>query len=404
MSNNNYGYFEKYLKFIDFNNLYPEIHTVDGFSADPIVNISGKAFLSFSTNNYLSLAKDDRIIRAVTDALPKYGVGSGSTRLLSGTLDIQVEFEKKLAKFFGYDNSITFSSGFLANVGVIRMLVDAFPYFNLPFLSDNGVILSDELNHASIVDAVRLSKSERLIYKHNDLNHLESLLKEHKAARKLVVSDGIFSMDGTEAKLYELVQLCNKYNSLLFIDDSHGVGVLGKKGRGVIEQLDISDYPSVLMGSFTKAFGSLGGFVCVNEILDKYLRITARSYIFSDPIPPSLVAGLIEAINIIENEEERRTRALSNANYLRNGLREMNLEVLGDNSTIVPLIIGNEKKAMKFARQLFENNILAPCIRKPAVKEGSERIRFSVTTNHNREQLDKLLSICRTIAKDCGLN
>ena len=404
MKKNNYGYFEKYLKFIDLNNLYPEIHTVDGFSADPIVNISGKEYLSFSTNNYLSLAKDNRILKAVSDALPKYGVGSGSTRLLSGTLDIQIEFEKRLAKFFGYDNAITFSSGFLANVGVIRMLVDAFPYFKLPFLSDNGVILSDELNHASIVDAVRLSKSDRFIYRHNDLDHLESLLKEYKNSRKLVITDGIFSMDGTEAKIFDLVNLCNKYNALLFVDDSHGVGVLGKKGRGVIEQLNTSDYPSVLMGSFTKAFGSLGGFVCINETLDKYLRITARSYIFSDPIPPILVAGLMEALNIIENEEDRRNRALSNANYLRNGFKQMNLKVLGDNSTIVPLIIGNEKKAMKFARKLFDNDILAPCIRKPAVKEGSERIRFCVTTNHNREQLDKLLSISRIIAKDCGLN
>lgn len=392
-------YFSKYLDFVRKNNLYPQIHSIEGASSSPKALIDGEDFLTFSSNNYLSLAKNKEIVGIVSENVEKYGVGSGSTRLLSGTLDLQVEFEKKLAKFLGFDDSITFSSGYLANVGVIRMLVDPFPYFSL-FPERKGIIISDELNHASIIDGVRLSKSEKVVYKHSDMADLEKILKKYKNRRKLILTDGIFSMDGDMADLKNIVKLAHEYDALTMVDDSHGVGVLGPNGEGTAHHLGVAEDVDIIMGSFTKGFGSIGGFISANQDICDYLRITARSYIFSDPIIPAVVAGLIKSLDIIENEKDRRKGVLDNADYLRKSLRKVGFTVLGEESTIVPILIGSEDKAIEFYELLSKNRILAPCIRRPAVKKGKERIRFSVMTNHTKEQLDKLISVCGDIGKE----
>lgn len=394
-----YDYFNKYLNILDKKDLYPAIYKVDGPSSSPKVKIEGKIYTSFCSNNYLGIAQNKVAEDASLEAVKKYGLGSGSTRLLSGTLDIQVDFERELANFFGFDETITFSSGYLANVGVIRMLVDPFPYFQM-FFEKSGLIISDELNHASIIDGVRLAKSEREIYKHSDMSDLEKILKKNKGKRKLIITDGIFSMDGDFAKLKEITQLAEQYDSLLMVDDSHGVGVLGKHGEGVANELGVSDKVDILMGSFTKAFGNIGGFVAINNILSRYLRITARSYIFSDPIPPALVAGLIQQLRIIKSGDNLRKNLLDCSESLRSGLKKMGFTVYGEKSSIVPLIIGNEKKAMEFSKKLFENGVLAPCVRRPAVAEGKERIRFSVMASHSQKDIDSLLTICESIGKN----
>jgi len=398
MAKNTNQYFEKYLKFLNKGGLYPSVYTIEGSSCSPEIIINGKKFLTFSSNNYLGLGEDKEIEQVVIDNIKKYGVGSGSTRLLSGTLDIQIRFEKKLAKFLECDSSITFSSGFLANVGVIRMLVDPFPYFTL-FKEKSGIIISDQLNHASIIDGVRLAKAERAVYKHNDMDDLEKILKKNKSRRKLILTDAVFSMDGDLAKLKEIAELSKAYNALVMIDDSHGTGVLGSGGRGTAHHLGVSEDMDVIMGSFTKGFGSIGGFIASNRSIIDYLRVTARSYIFSDPIIPSVVAGLIRATEIIENGDDLRKSSLGNAHHLRAGLKNLGFIVLGEETPIVPLLIGSEKKAIKFSDELYNNNILAPCIRRPAVEPGKERIRFSVMATHKKEQIDKLLNICEKIGK-----
>ena len=392
-------YYGEYLKFLREKKLYPAIYTVDGPSAQPEVIINGKKYLNFSSNNYLGLAGDERIKNVVIENIKKYGVGSGSTRLLSGTLDIQIELEKKLAKWLGKDDSITFSSGFLANVGVIRMLVDTFPYFTL-FKESKGIIISDELNHASIIDGVRLARADRAIYKHNDMNDLERILRASKHKRKLILTDGVFSMDGDMAKLKEIVELAKKYDSLIMIDDAHGQGVLGPKGAGTAHHLGVNKDIDVIMGSFTKAFGSIGGLVGINRQLADYLRITARSYIFSDPILPAVVAGLIKTTEIIENGDDLRKSVLDSSEHLRASLKNLGFIVLGHETSIVPLFIGSEEKAIKFSAALYENNILAPCIRRPAVELGKERIRFSLMATHKKEHINKLLEVCRQIGKE----
>lgn len=398
-----YQYFQKYLDLLKDKELYPKIYSVDGPSHSPTVKIDGKKYLSFCSNNYLGLAGNEEVKKSIKEGLDKYGVGSGSTRLLSGTLDVQLEFEKELADFFGYDDAITFSSGYLANVGVIRMLVDKFPYFHM-FFEKDGVIISDELNHASIIDGVRLAKSEREVYKHGDMLDLEKILKKHKHKRKLVISDGVFSMDGDFAKILEISELTKKYDSLFMVDDSHGIGVLGPHGEGLIGQAGVGrDGVDILMGSFTKAFGSIGGFVVVNKTLSEYLRITARSYIFSDPIPPAFVEGLRTQTKIIKNGHELRSKVLAGADRLRNGLKNSGFVVYGDRSSIVPLIIGNENKTIQFSKKLFEKGILAPSVRRPAVVEGKERIRFSVTSAHSQSEIDSVLSVCTQIGRQMGL-
>lgn len=397
-------YFDKYINFLKENGLYPMIHDIDGPSTSPIIKIGDEKYLTFCSNNYLSLAGNKKIINGTKKAVDKYGTGSGSTRLLSGSLKVQREFEDSLARFFNKDGSITFSSGYLANAGVIRMLVDPFPYFELPnlnniFGNDNGLIISDELNHASIIDGVRLAKSPRFVYKHNDINDLERILSSNKKKRKLIITDGVFSMDGDIANLKDISRLAKQYDSILFVDDSHAVGVLGHKGQGVAHMLGVSNDVDVIMGSFTKAFGSIGGFITANKIITDYLRLTARSYIFSDPIPPAFVSGLITTLKIIESGDNLRKKVLSNADRLRDGLIKSGFTVIGKGTPIVPLLIGDEKKAILFSNELNKNRILAPCIRKPAVLDGMERIRLSVMASHNFDQIDLLLNVCHDIGK-----
>lgn len=392
------NYFRIYFDFLKEKELYPAIYTIDGPSSSPEIFIKGKQFLTFSSNNYLGLAGDSRIKEAAIEGIKKYGVGSGSTRLLSGTLDIQIEFEKRLANFLDFEDSITFSSGFLANVGVIRMLIDPFPYFTL-FGEGLGIIISDKLNHASIIDGVRLAKAERAIYKHNDIEDLERILKANKQKRKLILTDGVFSMDGDLAKLKEISELAKLYDALVMVDDAHGLGVLGPKGQGTAHHLGVAKNIDVIMGSFTKAFGSIGGFVVTNKSIADYLRITARSYIFSDPIIPAVVASLIKTIQIIEESDHLRQKVLDNAQHLRSNLKRMRFKVLGEETPIVPLFIGSEEKAIKFSALLYENNISAPCIRRPAVAEGQERIRFSLMATHTKEQIEYLLENIKKIGE-----
>ena len=400
---NSLKYFGRIVKILKLGKLYPKINIVSGPSHHPEVLINGKKYLTFCSNNYLGLAGNKEMAEAVIDGVRKYGVGSGSTRMLSGTLDVQVELEKKIAEFMEVADSITFSSGFLANAGVIRMLVDPFPYkMPLPFGNQAGVILSDEINHASIIDSVRLSRAEREIYKHNDMKDLERLLAEHKKKRKLIITDGVFSMDGDFADLKTIVKLAGEYDALVYVDDSHGTGVLGPHGEGLCHHLGVNKDVDVIMGSFTKAWGSIGGFVTTTTSdLSEYLRVTARSYIFSDPILPCVVAGLIKSLELIKNGDSLREKTKENASYLRSELKRMGFEVLGaDFMPIVPPLLHSEKNAIVFSDKLFAAGILAPAVRRPAVAEGQERLRLTTLATHTRKQIDYLLENMEKIGKD----
>jgi len=395
---NSKEYFGKYIDFLYKESLYPTIHEITGYSHEPRIKVKGKYYLSFSSNNYLGLSGNRDIKDAIKKAIDKYGVGSGGTRLVSGTLDIQVEFEKKFSNYFGFEDSITFSSGYLANVGVIRMLIDPFPYFQLSE-EKPGIIISDELNHASIIDGVRLSKSTKEIYRHSNMKDLEDILKRYQHHRKLIITDGVFSMDGDLANLKDITKLSKKYGAILMIDDSHAVGVLGPKGRGTAHYLGVEKDVDVIMGSFTKAFGSLGGFVVGKKEIINYLRVTSRSYIFSDPIPPSFVAGLITATDIIYKSDIIRKKTLKNSHLLRSGLRKLGFIIYGENTNIIPLIIGDERKTIDFSNMLVNNGIISTCVRRPVVTPGKERIRFSVMATHTESDIKYLIDKCESIGK-----
>ncbi len=394
-------YFSKIVKFLREEGLYPEISTIAGPSSNPEIFINNKKFLTFCSNNYLGLAQNKEIGDVVIGGIKKYGIGSGSTRLLSGTLDVQVDFEDRLSRFLDVADSITFSSGYLASAGVIRMLVDPFPYFPLPFSDGEGAIFSDEINHASIVDAVRLSHAERVIYKHSDMHDLERSLKKRSRKKKLIITDGIFSMDGDLANLVTIAKLADEYNAIVYVDDAHGVGVLGPQGRGTAHYLGVNNSIDVIMGSFTKAWGSIGGFISSkNKELSEYLRVTARGYIFSDPILPSVVCGLIKTLDIIKNGDALREKTLSNAQYLREELRKMGYTVLGEIMPIVPPLLGSEKNAIEFSHKLLDRGILAPAVRRPAVQEGKERLRLTTMSTHTKEHIDYLLENMNQIGKE----
>lgn len=384
---------------------YPTIRDIEGPSSGTELHIKGKKYITFSTNNYIGLAQNSKLIESAKKALSKYGVGPASARLMSGNLDIYEKLEKETAKFIGHEACVAFSSGYMANLGTIVAVtkppyVGAFSFFkkNKPVL-----VISDELNHASIIDGCRLSKSEKAIFKHNDMDSLENILKKNKKAQKLIIVDGIYSMEGDIAPLDKIVKLKNKYNAALMVDDAHATGVLGANGRGTFEHFGLRATDiEILMGTYVKAFGSVGGFICCTKDLADYLKVSARSYVFSIGVPPSSAAATIEALRIMRADSKPRNNLFKNINYLRNKLISLGFEVLGGDSPIMPIVIGSEKKCIQVEKILFEKNILAPCVRYPAVAKGKSRIRVSVSSEHTKQQIDYLVSALAAVSKKRG--
>ena len=268
----------------------------------------------------------------------------------------------------------------MANVGVIPVLA-----------GNESAIFSDEFNHASIIDGCRLAKAERVIYKHKDINDLEDKIKKHKKKNNLIVTDGVFSMDGDTAPLPDILDLAKKYNAIVYLDDAHATGILGKNGRGLEDYFGIENKVDVTMGTFTKSFGGVGGFVVGSKMLIDYLKIASDSFIFTAPIAPPVVCGLIKAIEIVEKEPWRREKLLRNAEYLRNKLNELNFNTGTSNTQIIPIIIGDEKKAIKVSQFLLEKNIFIPVARWPAVPQKQARLRTTLTCDHTFEQVDYLV-------------
>lgn len=388
------------IDFINKNGLYPDIHIIEGVSTEPEIIIKGERYLQFCSNNYLGIATDKRIKIVLIEAIKKYGMGSGGSRLISGNLDIQVELEREIARYKKQRDAICFLAGYMANIGAIPPLVNLLDIKNGKFIEEGTAIFSDELNHASIIDGCRLTKTERIIYRHKDMGDLESKLQKSQAKIKLVVTDGVFSMDGDITPLDKIAELCKRYHAIVMVDDAHGSGILGENGRGTPEYFHIEDKIPIVMGTFTKTFGGIGGFIASDKDTIEYLRITARSYIFSAPIAPPIAAGLIEAIKIVEKEPQRRRTLLDNISYLKSNLNKIGFNTLGSETQIIPIFIGKEEKAIQFSRKLFKNNIFLPCVRWPAVENGKARLRITLTSLHIKQQLDYLLDNIKKIGKE----
>lgn len=395
----------KFLEFIDKNGLYPDLRIIEG-AANPEVVIDGKKVLMFSSNNYLSLSTHPSVIAAAIESVKKYGAGSGGSRLLSGNVKVFRELEEKIIEFKGGEDAIVWSTGYSANIGTITAMMDKsiFQVNNpLYFLfKKKGVILSDQLNHASIIDGCRMARQKTISYKHLDMEYLEKLLKKYRKNRKLIVTDGVFSMDGDIAPLDKISFLAKKYNAITMVDEAHASGVLGETGKGTLEYFNLKPIKDIdiVMGTLGKAFGSAGGFVTGSKNLIRYLRIKSRSYIFSTAMMPAAAVAAIAAINIAQTEPVWRKKLSENSNYIRNEFQKIGFNILNSQTQIVPILIGEDAKAIKFSRELFERNIYAPAVRWPAVEKGRARIRMTVMAAHTKEQIDYLVKCCEEVRRE----
>lgn len=347
----------------------------------PVVNIDGQEVLLLASNDYLGLAGHPDIIDAAAEATRRYGVGSGASRLVSGTLPPHRDMERALAGFKKTASALAFGSGYLANLGTIPALIGR-----------GGLILADRLCHASLIDACRLSGADFRVYHHNDLAHLATLLSRRKAGRRtLVVTDGVFSMDGDVAPLPELFDLTRRYDAELYVDDAHGTGVMGETGRGTLEHFHLEDAVPFHMGTLSKAVGCIGGFVAGTEPLVTYLLNTSRSFMYTTASPPGAAAAVTAALDIIQREPERRQRLWANRDRLCAGLNRLGFSIGASASPIIPIIIGRADRALVFAKQLLLNGVFAPAIRPPTVPESTSRIRVTITSEHTPTQIDQAL-------------
>ena len=351
----------------------------------PKITIKGKTCLNFSSNDYLNLSSNREVIKAAIVSLYRNGFGSGSSRLLSGTFEPHIRLEQLIARFKDTPKSLVFNTGYATNTGIIPVVAD-----------DETIIFSDELNHASIIDGIRLSKAIIKIYRHRDMSHLEDLLKKSlkgkSIKKRLIVTDTVFSMDGDIAPLKAIHKLGREYNALVMIDDAHGMGVIGKTGRGGLEHFGIKDKKIIQMGTLSKAAGCFGAFVAGEKPLIDLLVNRSRSFIYSTALPPAVAAASSMALHIIATSSSRlRKRLWSNRDRLLSGLSDLGFDTMQSQSPIIPILTGNVKDTLHLGKYLQRKNIYAPAIRPPTVEENRCRIRFSLTAGHTSDDIDQVL-------------
>jgi 8-amino-7-oxononanoate synthase len=372
---------ERELNLIRDRNLFRVLTELES-GQSPEVTIDGRRYILLGSNNYLGLTTHPKVKEAARLALERYGTGSGGSRLVSGSTDLHRELEERIASFKKTEAAILFSSGYLANVGTISALV-----------GPGDIIYSDELNHASIIDGCRLSHAEIRVYKHRDLDHLGFLISSDRTrgGKKLIVTDTVFSMDGDLAPLSELVEIAEQHSAMLMVDEAHATGVLGKRGSGATEHFGVEERIPIVMGTLSKAVGSLGGYVAGSRRLIDFLRNRARTYIFDTSLPASSLAASIAAIDIIEFEPERRKHLWDLIERLKSGLRDIGLNILPSNSAVIPVLVGEAQTALDFARVLRENGVFTPAVRPPSVPPGMCRIRATLMATHNEGHIEPVL-------------
>lgn len=368
--------------------IYPYFRVIES-DQDTEVIINGKKVLMFGSNAYLGLTNHPKVKEAAIEAIRKYGTGCAGSRFLNGTLDIHIDLERRLAEFVGKEDAIVYSTGFQVNLGVVSCLTGREDY-----------ILWDELDHASIIEGHRLSFSTKLKYKHNDMESLEKQLQKCDPDKvKLIVTDSVFSMEGDVAKLPEITALAKKYNANLMVDEAHGLGVLGHQGRGACNHFGITDDVDLIMGTFSKSFASIGGFIAADETITNYIRHNSRSYIFSASNTPAATAAASAALDIMMNEPERIQKLWDLTHYALNGFRSMGCEIGHTSTPIIPLFIRNNDLTFLVVRELLDAGIFVNPVVTPAVAPEDTLIRFSLMATHTQEQLDFALETIEKVFK-----
>ena len=365
-----------------------------GGANDSEVILDGKKVINLSSNNYLGFANHPRLKKAAIEAVEKYGAGAGAVRTIVGNMDIHEELEGLLAEFKREEAAFIYQSGFNCNAGTIQAITEK-----------GDLIISDELNHASIIDGSRLSKADKTIYKHSDIDHLEKVLKENrdKYNNILIITDGVFSMDGDIAKLPEIVELAEKYEAMTYVDDAHGSGVLGESGRGTVDHFNLHGRVDFSIGTLSKAIGVVGGYVAGSETMYEWLNHRARPVLFSTSLPPAAVGAIMEAIRILMESTEYTDRLWDNAKYFKSKLGKLGFDTGHSETPITPVIIGDEAKTMEFSRKLLENGVFVSGIVFPTVPRGTGRVRCMITAAHTKEQLDKAVEIFEKVGKEMNI-
>jgi 8-amino-7-oxononanoate synthase len=367
--------------------IYPYFRPIDS-DQDTVVGMYGKKVLMLGSNNYLGLTNHPEVKQAAIEAIQRYGTGCAGSRFLNGTLRIHIECEEKLAEFMEKEAVLLYTTGFQVNQGVISALVDR-----------NSFVVTDSLDHASIIDGARLAFGRMVKFRHNSPTDLERVLKSLGSKIKLVVTEGIFSMDGDICRLPEIVEVCKKYQADIFLDDAHSIGVLGPKGNGTAEHFGLNGEVEIVMGTFSKSLASIGGFVAASEDVIHYLKHHSRALIFSASPPPASVAAVLAALKIIVREPERRELLWRNANYLQNGLKAIGFDTGKSETPIIPVFIGDEMKAFRVCHWLQDEGIFVNPVVPPAVQPGQSLIRFSVMSTHTLEELDFALDKLEKMAR-----
>ncbi|HSM88085.1 MAG TPA: glycine C-acetyltransferase [Candidatus Limnocylindrales bacterium] len=365
----------------------------------PECTIDGKHVINIASNNYLGLTTHPKLREAAMAALKKYGVGSGAVRTVAGTMKIHMELEEKIARFKNVEACVVFQSGFTANAGTVSAI-----------LGKDDFIISDELNHASIIDGARLSRAKIKVFRHKDTAHAEELLKEvqNEPGHKLVITDGVFSMDGDIGPLPALCDLAEKYGAIMMVDDAHASGVLGRNGRGTIDHFNVHGRVDVQVGTLSKAIGALGGYVCGSRDLIDFLYHRARPFLFSTSHPPSVAATCIAAFDVLEQEPELMDKLWANTRFFKKELGLLGFNIGGKNTPasetpITPIIIGDGKLTMDFSRELFKEGLFVTGIAFPTVPEGKARLRTIMSATHTQDQLSRALDTLKKVGKRMGI-
>src|SRR5487761_1679581 len=369
--------------------LYQKLRILKGEQL-PVARFDGKEVINLSSNNYLGLTTHPKLRQRAMEAIRKFGVGSGAVRTIAGTMAIHMELEEKIASFKNVEASVVFQSGFTANAGTVAAII-----------GPEDLIISDELNHASIIDGCRLSRAEIERFPHKDVEACEKILKEvsGRKGHKLLITDGVFSMDGDIAPLPALVKLAEEYGCSMMVDDAHASGVLGRNGRGTVDHFNLHGRVDIQVGTLSKAVGVLGGYVCGSLDLIEFLYHRARPFLFSTSHPPAVAAACLAALDIFEREPERIERLWSNTRFFQEGLRAQGFSTGASETPITPIMVGEAATAHSFSRALFEEGLYATGIGFPTVPEGKARIRTIVTATHSREILENAIEILTRVAK-----
>lgn len=388
------AFLEENINYLKDNGLYNEIDSIEGANG-PEIQIKGKKYINLSSNNYLGLATNEDLKKAAKSAIDSHGVGAGAVRTINGTLDLHDELEQTLAKFKGTEAAIAYQSGFNCNMAAISAV-----------MNKNDAILSDELNHASIIDGCRLSKAKIIRVKHSDMDDLRQKAKEAVESgeynKVMYITDGVFSMDGDVAKLPEIVEICEPLGIMIYVDDAHGSGVMGK-GAGTVKHFGLQDKIDFQIGTLSKAMGVVGGYVAGTQQLIDWLKVQSRPFLFSTSLAPGDTKAITEAVNKLMASTELHDKLWDNAKYLKEGLSKLGFDIGDSETPITPVIIGDEKKTQEFSKRLMDEGVYVKSIVFPTVPRGTGRVRNMPTAAHTKEMLDQALEVYERVGKELGV-